>query len=97
MLKITTDLEKKNQIRVNLHGRFTSEYIVVVGNVLSKNRSEESAVTLDLSDVIFVDRPAMVFLSQVKSKTVKIENLPSYVMQWIALETQSSKAATKLG
>ena len=93
MLKITKDVENSTRIRVNLHGRFTSEYIAEVEKALSKNRSKQSKVTLDLSNVTFVDRQAMEFLSRVKSKRVGTENTPSYVMRWIEQEAQSSSSS----
>ena len=91
MLKITKDLENSTRMRVRLYGRFTSEYIAEVEKALpTKNGSKERKVTLDLSNITFVDRLAMEFLSRVKSKRVRIENTPSYVMRWIEQEAQSN-------
>jgi len=91
MLKITKDLENSSRMRVRLYGRFTSEYIAEVEKALpTKNGSKERKVTLDLSNITFVDRLAMEFLSRVKSKRVRIENTPSYVMRWIEQEAQSN-------
>jgi len=94
MLKITKDLESSTRIRMRLYGRFTSEYITEVENaLLPKNGGKKNRVTLDLSNVIFVDRQAMKFLSRVKSKRVTIENTPSYVMRWLEQEAQCNSSS----
>jgi len=94
MLKITKDLENSTRMRVRLYGRFTSEYITEVEKVLPpKNGNKESKVTLNLSNVTFVDRQAMEFLSRVKSKRVRIEDIPSYVMRWIEQEAHSNSSS----
>ncbi|MGH9881581.1 MAG: hypothetical protein ACRD6N_09125, partial [Pyrinomonadaceae bacterium] len=61
MLKITKQTENAKVTRVNLHGRFTSEYVPEVEKALPEN-GRTSKVTLDLSNVTFVDRQAMEFL-----------------------------------
>jgi len=94
MLKITKDLENSTRMRVRLYGRFTSEYIAEVEKaLLPKKGSKENRVTLDLNNVIFVDRQAMEFLSRVKSKRLTIENTPSYVMRWLEQEAQSNSSS----
>lgn len=92
MLKITKDTENATRIRMNLYGRFTNEYVPEVEKALSGG-SEGRKVTLDLSNVTFVDRQAMEFLSRVKSKRVEIENTPSYVMRWIEQEAHSNSSS----
>ena len=79
MLKITRDAENVGTLRVNLYGRFTSEYIPEVRKALSPNGNKAQRLALDLTNVTFVDRRAMEFLTAAKSRNIKIENLPSYV------------------
>jgi hypothetical protein len=43
-------------------------------------------VALDLANVTFVDRDAMVFLCSAKARNIAIENCPSYVIRWIQQE-----------
>jgi hypothetical protein len=86
VLKITTVREAPKTLRVHLCGQFTGEYVPELEKVLSAEGAESGAVALDLSNVTFVDREAMVFLCGAKSRAVSIENIPSYVTRWIEQE-----------
>jgi ABC-type transporter Mla MlaB component len=86
VLKITTDRETPKTLRVFLCGKFTAEYVPELEKVLSAESAENSKVALDLANVTFVDREAMVFLCGEKSRGVAIENTPSYVTRWIEQE-----------
>lgn len=71
---------------MSLHGHFTGEYVPEVEKALSENGCKAGKVTLDLSNVTFVDRPAMEFLKRANSNKIRIENTPSYVTRWIEQE-----------
>lgn len=86
MLKITTIRESPTSFRVHLCGQFTGEYVPELENALSLETSEIQKVALDLSDVTFVDREAMLFLCGARFRNVSIENIPSYVIRWIEQE-----------
>jgi ABC-type transporter Mla MlaB component len=85
MLKITKQAENARNT-VSLHGHFTGEYVSEVDKALSENGCKAGKLTLDLSNVTFVDRTAMEFLRRAKSKNIRIENTPSYVTRWIKQE-----------
>jgi hypothetical protein len=86
MLKITKQAEYPRINRVSLHGQFTGEYVPEVEKALSENGCKGDKLTLDLRNVTFVDRAAMEFLCEAKTKKIRIENTPSYVMRWIEQE-----------
>lgn len=86
MLKITTSRENEKSLRVHLCGQFTGEYVRELELALETQGSSTEKVSLDLSNVTFVDRDAMVFLCGARSRNVAIENIPSYVMRWIEQE-----------
>jgi len=95
MLKIIHDTEGTEITRVSLYGRFTGEYLAEVAKALTVNGSPNKALALDLMNVTFVDRVAMEFLCSVKSRNIKVENLPSYVARWIKQETSNESANYK--
>jgi hypothetical protein len=70
---------------VRLCGQFTKEYIPELERTLTGG-GDFTAVALDLLNVTFVDREAMVFLCSARSKNIAIENCPSYVIRWIQQE-----------
>ena len=86
MLKITTTKDNGESARVRLCGQLTAEYVRELEQALADAGREASHVALDLSNVTFVDRDAMVFLCGVRSRRIPIENIPSYVMRWIEQE-----------
>lgn len=86
MLKITTNRENPKSLRVHLCGQFTGEYVPELEKALSSGDTDPGKIALDLSNVTFVDREAMVFLCGAKSRNVAIENIPSYVIKWIEQE-----------
>jgi hypothetical protein len=83
VLKITTTHDEKESLTVHLCGQFTGEYVAELEKAL--NSENTGKIALDLSNVTFVDRQAMVFLCGVRSR-ISIENIPSYVRRWIEQE-----------
>ena len=86
MLKITTTKDDDQSSRVRLCGQLTGEYVGELQQALAEAGKETPRIALDLSNVTFVDRDAMVFLCSVHSRKIPIENIPSYVMRWIEQE-----------
>jgi len=86
VLKITTIRETPERLKVCLCGQFTAEYVPELQRTLSPENTDAKKIALDLSNVTFVDRDAMVFLCGAKSRNVAIENIPSYVTRWIEQE-----------
>ena len=86
MLKITPTRENEKSFKVRLCGQLTKEYLPEVERTLAGESTEAQTVALDLANVTFVDREAMVFLCSAKARNIAIENCPSYVIRWIQQE-----------
>ena len=85
MLKITPTQEDEKSFKVRLCGQLTKEYVPEVERMLAEG-AQSKTVSLDLANVTFVDRDAMVFLCSAKARNIVIENCPSYVIRWIQQE-----------
>ena len=85
MLKITPTQEDEKSFKVRLCGQLTKEYVPEVERMLAEG-AQSKTVSLDLANVTFVDRDAMVFLCSAKARNIAIENCPSYVIRWIQQE-----------
>jgi ABC-type transporter Mla MlaB component len=83
VLKITTTQDENKTVTVHLTGQLTGEYVAELEKAL--NAGSPHKIALDLSNVTFVDREAMIFLCGCKSR-ISIENIPSYVVRWIEQE-----------
>ena len=86
MLKITLLQDGEESLKIRLSGQFTEEYLAEIDCLLGLKPTGCSAVLLDLADVTFVDRAAMLFLCSAKARNIGIENCPSYVNRWIDQE-----------
>jgi hypothetical protein len=69
-----------------LCGHLTKEYLPELERLLADEAAGSQSLSIDLSNVTFVDRDAMVFLCSAKSRKIAIENCPSYVVRWIQQE-----------
>ena len=97
MLKIiTTVRDKPEAVTVQLYGQFTGVYVPEVENALAGHGANGHQVTLDLANVTFVDRAAMMFLRGAESGSVAVENTPSYVTRWIEQEGRRGSAHSDL-
>jgi anti-anti-sigma regulatory factor len=86
VLKITTNNENPEFIKVNLCGRFTGEYVPEVEKALSPTAAKSKKLALDLAEVTLVDRAAIIFLCAVRSRNITIQNAPLYVRLWMDQE-----------
>ena len=93
MLKITTTRENPETLRVYLCGQLTGEYVPELQKALAPEGTD-GKIALDMSNVTFVDREAMMFLCGAKSR-VSIENIPSYVIRWIEQEGRCGSSHLK--
>ena len=85
MLKITPNRENGNYFKLRLCGQLTKEYVPEVERLLA-GEAVSKTISIDLANVTFVDRDAMVFLCSAKARHIAIENCPSYVIRWIQQE-----------
>lgn len=87
MLKISPTRESEKSFKVRLCGQLTKEYLPEIERLLAGEAAPPSkTLSIDLANVTFVDRDAMVFLCSAKSRNIAIENCPSYVIRWIQQE-----------
>ena len=57
-----------------------------VEKALSRTGIMRKKLALDLTEVTFVDRAALIFLCGARSKNIAIQNVPLYVRLWMAQE-----------
>ena len=86
MLKISPTQENEKSFKVRLCGQLTKEYLPEVERLLANEGAASETKSIDLANVTFVDRDAMVFLCSAKARNIVIENCPSYVIRWIQQE-----------
>src|SRR5690348_6103951 len=85
MLKITP-IRTEQSFILQLCGQLTEEYVPALETLLSAKPDALSTPSLDLTNVTFVDRAAMLFLLCARQRNIALYNCPSYVIRWIEQE-----------
>jgi ABC-type transporter Mla MlaB component len=84
VLKITPTRENETSLTVRLCGQLTKEYLPEVERTLAGDSPETHTVALDLANVTFVDREAMVFLCSAKARNIAIRIALPMSFSWIS-------------
>jgi anti-anti-sigma regulatory factor len=69
----------------SLSGRIQIEDAAELQRLLSLEGAGQTVV-LDLQDITLVDRDALKFLARCEAESIKLENCPAYIREWIDTE-----------
>ena len=69
----------------SLSGRIEIDDVAELQRLLSLEAADQS-IALDLQDITLVDRDALKFLAQCGAESIKLENCPAYIREWIDTE-----------
>ena len=83
MLKIQRS--SNSGVLFTLIGRIEIEDIAELQRLLSLEEPG-SPMALDLEEVTLIDRDAVKFLARCEAGSIKLENCPAYIRQWIGRE-----------
>ena len=89
MLKIQRSAN--GRVVFTLSGRIEAEDVKELGQLLALEAAGQPLV-LDLRDVTLVNQDAIKFLSSCEADSVKLENCPAYIREWIVVEFFSTEA-----
>ena len=88
MLKIQR--KANGRVLFTLSGRIEAEDIDELRRLLELEGAG-SRLAFDLKDVTLVDRDAVKFLADCEADSIKLENCPAYVREWIGRESGQMK------
>lgn len=88
MLKIQR--KATGRILFTLSGRIEAEDIDELRRLLELEVAG-GHIALDLKDVTLVDRDAVRYLSDCETNSIKLENCPPYVREWIGRESEKPR------
>jgi hypothetical protein len=74
----------------SLSGRIEVEDVAELQRLLSLEAVGQG-ITLDLRDLTLVDRDALKFLASCEAESIKLENCPAYIREWIDTERGRSR------
>jgi anti-anti-sigma regulatory factor len=84
MLKIQR--KANGRVLFTLSGRIEAEDIGELRRLLELEGAG-THIALDLKDVTLVDRGAVKFLAECEADSIKLENCPPYIREWIERES----------
>ena len=84
MLKIQRSMHAGN-VRIVLSGHIEREHLAELQLLIDED-APHKLVTLDLENVLLVDREAVGFLARCEGTGIRLENCSAYVRQWISSE-----------
>jgi len=83
-------IERSSSRRVvSLGGRIQADDLAELQKLLCLEEPGQT-IGLDLQDITVVDRDAVKFLARCESESIKLENCPAYIRQWIDAERRGS-------
>jgi hypothetical protein len=74
----------------SLSGRIEIEDVAELQRLLSLEAVGQG-LALDLQDITLVDRDALKFLARCEAESIKLENCPAYIREWIDTERGRSR------
>jgi anti-anti-sigma regulatory factor len=80
MLKIQRSTN--GRVVLALSGRIEAEDVKELQQLLAMEKAGQNLV-LDLSDVTLVNQGAIKFLASCEADSIKLENCPAYIREWI--------------
>jgi anti-anti-sigma regulatory factor len=72
-----------------LSGRIDAENLAELKRVI-ESEARGRHIALDLSDLTLVDRDAVKFLERCETDSIKLENCPAYIREWIERDRECS-------
>ena len=83
MLKIQRSAN--GEVVLKLSGRMDAEGAALL-KTLFGSEAEGRHIVLDLRDLILVDRDAVRFLERCEADSIRLQNCPAYIREWIVRE-----------
>jgi len=77
-----------------LSGRIEAEDVKELRQLLDLETAGQRLVVLDLRDVTLVNEGAVKFLADCETDSIKLENCPAYIREWIERVKRSNQAPT---
>jgi hypothetical protein len=93
MLKIQRS--SNAEVVFTLIGRIENDDIPELQRIFSLEEAGRS-IALDLEDVTLIDRDAVKFLARCEADSIRLENCPAFIREWIGQEKMSKVGKQKL-
>ena len=81
---------EEDHVILCISGRIREQDVYTLRGCLEHERD---AVTIDLKDILLVDREAVRFLASLESTGTELRNCPPYIREWIKRERTDANAS----
>ena len=89
MLKITKIQESKSDVLLKLEGKITAQWATLLDGVCRSYLRQEQALSLDCSNVDFVDARGVEVLNNLPRKQVTLMSAPGFVTELLQIGGRS--------
>jgi hypothetical protein len=79
----------QNLVVLRISGRLVGEHVATLRELLEQ---EESAVAIDLDDVLLADREAVKLLAVAETNGTELRKCPPYIREWVTRERAERNA-----
>jgi anti-anti-sigma regulatory factor len=76
------------QVVFTLSGRMDADNLTELEGLI-ESETRGRFIVLELNDLTLVDRDAVRFLERCEAHSIKLENCPAYIREWIAREREN--------
>lgn len=81
--RIDRTVEERDRLILRVSGRIEAENVDVFRELLGR---EKGGVSIDLREVILVDREVVSFLAVSEKNGIQLRNCPAYIREWVDRE-----------
>jgi hypothetical protein len=74
----------------SLSGHIELEDVAELQRLLSLEAADQG-ISLDLQEVTLIDRDAVTFLACCEAESIRLENCPAYIREWIDTENRQKR------
>jgi hypothetical protein len=86
--KIERVVSSDGLVVLQISGRIDGPDVEVLRELMEREETAESTVTIDLTDVTLISRDAIRLLSAKEAKGTELRNCPAYIRDWVSRERE---------
>jgi anti-anti-sigma regulatory factor len=86
--KIERVVSSDGFVVLQISGRIDGPDVEVLRELMEREETAESTVTIDLTDVTLISRDAIRLLSTKEARGTELRNCPAYIRDWVSRERE---------
>jgi anti-anti-sigma regulatory factor len=80
---------------LHISGRIDAADVEMLGELIERELTAQSALAMDLTEVTLVSRDAIKVLAAQETRGIELRNCPAYIRHWVSREKRRGVAETE--